>query len=333
MGLRLNNSFFKVINSSFRTISPLIILPVGQIFRVVNTGGTTDSLSYTKIDGSSTSTGNITSGSITYILAVSGSLIDTGSAGSLNQLAITNLLITSSVDETPTFTEQIITTAGAGTFTKPLGVTQVIVECWGGGGAGGGVTQINSGGGGGAGGQYVRKYMQYSSPGQNISYTIGAGGVRTTGNGNNGQDTTWATNIAIAKGGASGSTSTTELPSGDPGLGSLIGAIGDVIYKGGDGRAGQYFARSGGAYGGGGGGGVGSTGTGKTEPSNGKIGGAPTPEYGGEGATGPELSIAGATGVPGFIYAAGGSGAAKISGGSNYLGGAGAQGLIRLIYR
>jgi hypothetical protein len=333
MALRINNTSFKINNSSFRTISPLIAPPVGQVFRIVNTGGTTDSLTYTKIDGSTTSTGNITAGSITYILALFGSISDNSATGAGGQLTVTNLLITSSVDETPTFTEQVITTTGTGTFTKPVGVTQVIVECWGGGGAGGGVTDVNSAGGGGAGGQYARKLIIYGSAQQNISYTIGIGGGAGTGNGAAGGDTTWQSTIVVAKGGQPGLTSTTELPSGDFGEGSLVGAVGDVIYSGGSGLQGNYFARSGLSYGGGGGGGAGSSKNGN-QNTTGQLylPGTDSQEYGGTGGTGTELDTSGANGGNALIYAAGGSGASKISG-ANRTGGNGAQGLIRIIYR
>jgi hypothetical protein len=320
MAIRINNTSFKISNSSFRTISPLIILPIGQIFRIVNTGGTTDSLSYTKIDESSSSTGNITSGSITYILAVSGSLSDSTGVGSGGQLTVTNLLITSSVDETPTFTEEIITTTGAGTFTKPNGVTQVIVECWGAGGAGGGATDNPAAGAGGGGGQYARSLIIYSPEQSTKSYAVAVGGVGSTVAGTDGGDSTWETNIVIAKGGTGGTANGLNLTGVPGGIGNQAGSVGDVIYFGGDGEFGRVVTTT--PVGGFGGAGAGSTGT--------ATGDVAKAESGGQG--GGQLAGVSSIGNAGSIYGGGGSGASA-NNNTNRAGGNGGQGLIRIIYR
>jgi hypothetical protein len=328
MALILNNSFFKISNSSFRTISPLSAPPVGQIFRVVNTGGTTDSLSYTKINGSTASTGNLTNAQVTYVLALSGSLSDNGTTGAGGQLTITNLRITSSVDETPTFTEQVITTTGAGTFTKPAGVTEVIIECWGGGGSGGGAIDNPAAGGGGGGGQYSRKYIQYSSPSIGISYSIGTGGVGTTGTGANGGDTTWNTNTVIAKGGTGGGANG-SVANGNAtgGVGNTAGSVADVIYFGGNGYQGQV-AGGGAAISGGGGGGAGSVGNGNSSLS--AVPGDIKQQFGGIGGLG--LENVGGNGQIASVYGAGGGGGCATTN-TNRSGGDGEQGLIRIIYR
>jgi hypothetical protein len=321
MALILNNSFFKMSDASFALFKPESApLSLGEIYRVVNSEGTTtDSLSYTKIDGSTASTGNLTSGSIAYILAVSGSLTDNAFVGAAGQLAITTLLITSSVDITPTFTEQLITTTGAGTWTKPDGVTEVIVECWGAGGAGGGVTSNPAVGAGGGGGQYSRKYIKYSSPSVGISYSIGTGGVGTqTGTGASGGDTTWNTNVVVAKGGTGGQADGDPAIGNNGGLGNVAGSIGDVIRFGQSGFGGSQD-RGGNPSGGSGGVGAGSI----------IIAFNKGTELGGSGGVGV---INSANGNPGNLYAGGGGGAATDTS-TNRTGGSGARGVIRLIYR
>lgn len=338
MALRINNSYFMVSNSSFRSIEPLVIPPVGQIFRVVNTGTLTDSLSYTKIDGSIASTGTITASGIKYVLALSGSLTDSTGVGGLNQLTVTNLLITSTVDENPTFTEQLLTTGF--TWTKPDGVTDVIVELWGGGGAGGGVSTNNNGGAGGGGGAYARKYIKYASASQNIGYTVGSGGVGSTGAGGNGSASSWEISVlAYAQPGFGGGANLAGS-GGTPGLASAC--VGDILYDGGTSTAGVYVPAGFNPeqlYAGAGGGGAGSVG-----PGNGAFyspyglgdasmhGGIAKVEYGGNGGEILGYVPSNNTGVAGSNYGSGGSGAMKISGPAR-AGGNGTQGLIRIIYR
>lgn len=70
---------------------------------------------------------------------------------------------------------QYITTSS--NFTVPAGVTEVVVEVWGGGGGGGGGDGSNSSGSGGGGGGYTTKRITGLTPGQTIACTIGSGGA------------------------------------------------------------------------------------------------------------------------------------------------------------
>lgn len=90
------------------------------------------------------------------------------------------------------------------TWIVPAGVTEIMVEIWGGGGAG-------STAGGGGSGAYTRQTYTNTSAGSIVTFTVGAGG---TGLGNNGG----TTNLSIsgggsiyASGGFSGSTSNAGL--------------------------------------------------------------------------------------------------------------------------
>lgn len=65
-----------------------------------------------------------------------------------------------------------ITAAGAGSFTVPAGVTEIMVEAWGGGS--GGVTGNVDRAYGGSSGGYVRT-VQTVTPGAVLSYSVGAG--------------------------------------------------------------------------------------------------------------------------------------------------------------
>ncbi len=84
--------------------------------------------------------------------------------------------------------------AGSGTWTKPAGLTHVVVECQGPGGGGGQGTTTNNGGGGGGGG-YCRKFYLASALSATEAYVVGAGGAghqNSAGSGSNGSAaSTW----------------------------------------------------------------------------------------------------------------------------------------------
>lgn len=119
-------------------------------------------------------------------------------------------------------------TAGSGTWTVPSGITSLLVTTIGGGGSGARASAkdpwTSGGGGGGAGG--ATTVTMAVTPGQTISYTVGAGGAAVTassagGNiGNNGGDTTFG-NLSVT-GGQGGQIS--QLNGGN--LHTWIGGIG-----------------------------------------------------------------------------------------------------------
>ncbi len=118
---------------------------------------------------------------------------------------------------------QTLTTSG--TFIVPGGVTSITISLWGGGGGGG--TNTSLGGGGGGGGGFTIGTMSVT-PGQNITYIIGAGGNGATTNGGNGQaggNTTFSTFTANGGGGGLGN--------------SIPGYGGNGTYSGGGGSFGN----------------------------------------------------------------------------------------------
>lgn len=298
---------------------------IGQVFRLANISAlVSSSLSYTALDGTISSTSSSISGSIEYILVRSGSQPDGYLGTPLFTLAVTNLLVTSSLQQSFSFTEELITTPGSGNWTKPLGVTQVIVECWGGGGAGGGCTINDNGGAGGGGGSYSRKLVLYSSASTSIPYFIANSTTATTGNGATGGDTTWNINVVVAKGGTGGLANDYDGINIGSGFGvAQSGSLGDIVYLGksgtgpGPGRGG-FIAGSGGT-------GVGSVGyDGNDQFSN--------VELGGVGGSSLAIADGNSNGNPGGIGGGAGGGGLKASG-ANRTGGNGGPGLIRLIYR
>jgi hypothetical protein len=259
MGLRLNNSYFRLSNGIFRSVEP-----------VISSGGVV--LSYT--------------------------------------------------------ISELLTTAGAGTWTKPAGITEVTVECWGGGGAGGGATSNPSAGAGGGGGQYARSTITYSSTTQNISYNVAAGGTASTGAGGSGGDSTWATSVVIAKGGTGGEANAVPNTFIAGGVGNIAGSVGDVVYFGGNGRGASLDAVDPIARSAGGGGGAGSTQEGGgAEPLG--VPGTGSAEFGGNGGAG--FNNVSSVGGSGFIYGGGGGGGCANTN-TDRAGGSGAQGLIRVSY-
>lgn len=82
------------------------------------------------------------------------------------------------------------------TWTAPVGVTKVLVECWGGGGGGGAAY-------GGQGGAYSAKHITVT-PEQGYNIAIGSAG---NSGGGTGGDTIFGSNTVIAKGGAGNGSS------------------------------------------------------------------------------------------------------------------------------
>lgn len=119
---------------------------------------------------------------------------------------------------------QVLTTGSAATYTRPGGVTQILVEAWGGGGGGGGISiaagQVSGAGGGGAGG-YSRKF--YSSTSSTYTYTVGGGGAGGTAGANNGSAGTATTFDVMSAGGGAGGEAGTSSASGSSRLGGAGG--------------------------------------------------------------------------------------------------------------
>lgn len=93
-----------------------------------------------------------------------------------------------------------------GTFTVPAGVTNIMVEVWGGGGGGGYGNQSTAYACGGQGGGYGRSFLTVT-PGANHAVTIGAGGAAATGTcglGSTGGTTSFGTPTSITATGGQG---------------------------------------------------------------------------------------------------------------------------------
>lgn len=196
------------------------------------------------------------------------------------------------------------TTVGSGTWSVPAGVynLQVLVV------AGGGASGYDVSSGGGAGGLVYRSNYAVT-PGDSISYTVGAGGATGSGLGGNGGDSVFGTIRAYGGGGGAYYYDCQGRDGGSGGGGNSTGPNSSSRYTsavrgGGRGVAGQGYPGGGapgvglvtGSYGGGGGGGAGG-------PGSDNIG------YGAAGGNGLPFSISGTT----RWYAGGGA-----AGASNY---------------
>jgi len=117
-----------------------------------------------------------------------------------------------------------------GNWTVPAGITEAVVECW---GAGGGSSTNVGGSGGGA---YARKLVTGLTPDDVIPVVVGTSAANTDG-----EDSTFDTNVVVAKGGKSGTN-------GGAG-GSAAGSTGDVKYSGGPGETGTGDRSGGGGAG------------------------------------------------------------------------------------
>ena len=218
-----------------------------------------------------------------------------------------------------------------GTFTVPPCVTSLTVEAWGGGGAGGGVTGNVASGGGGKGGSYVRRENLPVSASQEYVLTVGLGGTGGTGAGGAGGVSSFVNSslgvevrAAGGNGGGAGSSNNSD-GSGATGLsGSNLGFTGSFSYNGGNGATGSRSNNRGG-----GGGSSAGTGSNGNNGSNQTGGSAPTGGgAGGNGFTGTNNEGNGNSAT----QIGGGGGGAVTDDGSDYSGGSGANGQIRITY-
>lgn len=137
---------------------------------------------------------------------------------------------------------QILTSGASATYTRPTGVTSILVEMVGGGGGGGGTSaatsQIGVAGSGGSGG-YCRKY--YASAAATYTYTIGlggSGGAAGINIGTSGGSTTFDTMTAGGGGPGNGSgTAGSAIISNPSGAGGTSSG-GDINVNGAPGNSG-----------------------------------------------------------------------------------------------
>lgn len=235
---------------------------------------------------------------------------------------------------------------GTYTYTVPDGITELVIECWGGGGGGSaaiGMRQHNAApGAGGGGGAHAHSVLKVT-PGEVFSFRIGAGGAGGVnpytlgeGSGKSGEDTFFSNSLGerliIAEGGRGASFAWLSQGGSIGGSGGrYFNSKGTVIHTGGrGGDAGENFS--------GGGGGAG----GRTHEGYNAVGmtaGSPGSCYCGiPGAGGAGLNVTG-NGKPGInvenvargvIYTAGGGGGAYDADWDIKNGGKGANGHIRI---
>jgi len=86
-----------------------------------------------------------------------------------------------------------ISSTGSQTYTVPRGVDTITITMYGGGGGGGKAVSAGRGGGttnggGGGGGGRIVVTLNEVAPGTVLTFSVGAGGAKGTGSGNNGSD-------------------------------------------------------------------------------------------------------------------------------------------------
>ena len=234
-----------------------------------------------------------------------------------------------------------ISTVGSSTWTCPVNVTSVQVECWGAGGTGGSAlrgTSNSATGGGGAGGAYAKFFSYPVTPGMTYYVNVGAGSISSTTDGSvvSGGDSWFnsvnsPSSIIIAKGGAGGQSAVTTTANkyGTGGIGTAAGSAGNVVNAGGSGAT-----SSSSNYGGGGGG---SGGPGNTTGGNVGISatansgvGALAVSGGGNGGNPNPTSASSADGQAPTIPPGGGGGGARAASTTQRIGGIGAAGQVIL---
>ena len=143
---------------------------------------------------------------------------------------------------------QTFTTLGSQPWTRPTGITKVIIEVQGGGGSGAYTSGGSTNCGGGAGG-YARKFLDVSSI-ASATIVVGAGGAgaTSTGNGNDAGNSSWSDGTnTITGGGGSGGPNTSY---GNGGGGK--GTNGDLNIQGQTGMSSTYSSGGSSQFGNGG---------------------------------------------------------------------------------
>lgn len=202
---------------------------------------------------------------------------------------------------------QNFTSGTAATYTRPAGITSILVEVLGGGAGGGGTAATSASGsaaGGGGGGGYARKWIASAS--SSYTYTVGAaanGGTAGNNAGTAGNNSSFDT-ITANGGGAGGGDSSHATPSngGTAGAGGTASG-GDINISGGTGAKGGV--PTGGAFGGSGGGTVYGSPTATSYSSN-------ATQAGANGITNSGSGGSGAANNGTVAAAAGGNGAAGL---------------------
>lgn len=154
-------------------------------------------------------------------------------------------------------TLQVFTTAGANVWTKPAGLTSVIVRMRGGGGGGGGCSSASASktAAGGGQGEFAERRIAASLLADTETATVGAGGAAgsTAGGAGGTGGTTSFGSLLTAIGGNGGLGVTAAGPS-IPGGGGTGGANGDLAIRGANGQHGSSADNHSGGGGGEGGG-------------------------------------------------------------------------------
>jgi hypothetical protein len=121
------------------------------------------------------------------------------------------------------------TFTSSGTWTKPSGITKVIIEVLGAGGSGSYAVSPNTAGfnGGGAGG-YAKKLLDVSSV-SSATITVGTGGAGNLGAGNSGGNSSWSdgTNTITGNGGSGANTTAYVRTSGGSATGGDLNITGE----------------------------------------------------------------------------------------------------------
>ena len=217
------------------------------------------------------------------------------------------------VAATPPFPQvTVITTAGAGSITAPVGATRVTVEAIGGGGNGFGATAGGQRAGGG-GGRFARTINLPVTGGTTIVYySVGAASTRSWVNVGTNAAPASATTGCLAPAG-------TDASSGVPGSGASGTAIGTATANGGTGATGASAVGAGAA-------GAGATIAGTAASGSGQTAGTDTT---GMSITAQQMGsgTGGAATLPGTAPGGGGG-----SSGTAAVNPAGAIGRVRIIF-
>jgi hypothetical protein len=217
-------------------------------------------------------------------------------------------------------TNNTYTTAGANNWYAPHGVSNVVVEGWGGGGAGANRTTAGQGGGG-EGGGYAKLNSFSATAGTTYALVVGAGG--NSNNASNGVSTTFNSTSLVAVGGNS-----VALNTATGATAHTSGSTGDVKNYGGGGVTGNNTIWGGGGGSSGGTGASGRAGQGNTGGGNGTDS-ANLPAGAGAGGNGGKSN--GSVGSDGVAPGGAGGGAARANS-TNRKGGNGATGKLIITY-
>lgn len=240
-----NGTAYRFTLSNPPTFAQQLIVSINGVVQKPNSGTAQPAEGFA-IDQNDIIFSNAPAAGADFFIITLGTSVDIGapSDGTVTTAKLANSAVTEAkVGLTQLLNYVYLTTAGSGTYTPTAGTKRILVEVWGAGGGGGGVDGVATAGfwakgGSGGGGGYCSKWIA-SGLAASYSYTVGARGAGGTAGANNGSQggasSFSGTGVSLTANGGLGGAGQTAVSGGNSSSGSFGGVAtgGDINIKGG----------------------------------------------------------------------------------------------------